>query len=83
MEEALLHIVYLRSGSMLLTKKQYRDWREIQDEFEEYQASLGPWSVSEVLDFLGFEYPEDLMETEGERIHQFVESGPEEMKLFA
>ena len=51
-----LHIIYLESR-MLLSKKQYSDWRDIQDEFPDYKTSLGPWPVAEVLDFLRTEYP--------------------------
>ena len=82
MEEVLLHIVYLRKGAMLLTKKHYRDWREIQDEFEDYMASLGPWPVSDVLDFLVFEYTTEMTEGEKARIARFVESKGETMELF-
>jgi hypothetical protein len=81
MEEAHLHIVYLQSG-MLLTKKTYRDWREKQDEFEDYKASFGPWPVSDVLDYLEFEYPADMTEGEKARIAQFIESERESIELF-
>ena len=55
----LLHIIYLRSGRMLLSKKEYLSWREIQNEYEDYMTSLGPWSVEEVIEFLREEYPGD------------------------
>ena len=48
----LLHVVYLRDGKVYLTKKPYRDWRGIQEEFQNYMTSLGPWSATETLDFL-------------------------------
>ncbi|NJL55564.1 hypothetical protein HC928_10485 [bacterium] len=48
--ELSLHIIYLKS-QMLLSKKQYSDWREIQDEFIDYVTSLGPWTEQEVIDF--------------------------------
>jgi hypothetical protein len=44
-------VVYL-GHEMLLTKNQYQSWREVQDEFEEYTASLVPWSAEEVIDYL-------------------------------
>ena len=53
--EILLHIIYLESR-MLISKKRYAGWRQIQDEFADYKASLGPWPVAEVLDFLRTEY---------------------------
>jgi hypothetical protein len=55
-DEALLYIIYLESR-MLLSKKCYSGWRQIQDEFADYKASLGPWPVVEVLEFLCTEYP--------------------------
>ena len=31
----------------MLTKKEYADWRQVQDEYEDYMASLGPLSEVE------------------------------------
>jgi hypothetical protein len=45
-----VHLIYLDDG-LLLSKKRYSNWREIQDEFDTYVASLGPWSISDVIDF--------------------------------
>lgn len=53
-----LHIVYRRRNPTLLTKKHYGDWREIQDELDEYMASLGPWTIEDVIDFWQSEYLE-------------------------
>lgn len=44
---------------MLLSKQQYSDWREIQDEYEEYVTSLGPFTEEELVDFLSEEYGRD------------------------
>ena len=54
-----LHLVYLRSGGMVVTSRPYSGWREIQDEYEDYMTSLGPWTEEELLDFLQAEYGED------------------------
>jgi hypothetical protein len=43
---------------MMLSKKRYESWQEIQAEYPGYKASLGPWSVEEIEDFLQFEYPQ-------------------------
>lgn len=56
--ELSLHIIYLKS-QMLLSKKQYSDWREIQDEFVDYVASLGPWTEQEVIDFFQDDFPSE------------------------
>ncbi len=76
----MLHIVYLRPDGMLLTKKEYRTWRDIQDEYDEYMASLGPWDVAEVIDFIRTEYPSSPPFTE-DQIRRFVES--DEIVLYA
>jgi hypothetical protein len=45
------HIVYCWS-QMLLDRKQYGSWRELQDAYDDYMASLGPWSEEEIVGFL-------------------------------
>ncbi|MEW5926569.1 MAG: hypothetical protein AB1941_03730 [Gemmatimonadota bacterium] len=46
-----LHVIYLRSGPVLLSRKPYGDWREMQDEWDDYMTSLGPWTAGEVVEF--------------------------------
>ena len=55
MAEPMLHLVYLRSGRLVITKKAYANWREIQDEYEEYMTNLGPMSLAELAEFVGGE----------------------------
>jgi hypothetical protein len=50
-----LYIIFRESG-MLLSKKSYGTWREIQDEYSDYKASLGPWSPDEILGYLEDDY---------------------------
>lgn len=50
-----LHIIYTKSD-MILSKKEYGSWREIQDEYEFYMASLGPWNEEDIIEYLDFEY---------------------------
>jgi hypothetical protein len=52
-----LHIIYT-VGSMLLSRKAYASWREIQAEYPDYKTSLGPWSVEQVVEYLQSDYPE-------------------------
>jgi hypothetical protein len=80
---SLVHIVYLRTGPMLLTKKQYRTWREIQDEYSDYMTSLGPWTASDLVEFLKEEYPLDFTQDESDRITRFFESDAETLTLFS
>ena len=73
--ENTLHIIYLEL-QILLSKKRYSGWREIQDEFANYKASLGPWPVAEVLDFLHTEYPKSCPFSD-EQVRSFSDSGDE------
>lgn len=43
------HIIYLRDGSIILSKVRYSDWHDIQDDYMNYMTSLGPWDVEGVL----------------------------------
>ena len=56
---------------MLLSRKRYSGWREIQDEFADYKTSLGPWPVADILEFLRMEYATHAPFTE-EQIEQFL-----------
>ncbi|AEF54356.1 hypothetical protein [Marinomonas posidonica] len=51
-----LHIIYTETD-MVLSKKDYESWREIQDEYVTYKTSLGPWGMDEVIEYLTDEYP--------------------------
>ncbi|HEU0079245.1 MAG TPA: hypothetical protein VFQ76_16440 [Longimicrobiaceae bacterium] len=60
MSDGLFHVIYLRSGPLLVSRKPYADWREIQDEFDEdFMTSLGPWTVEEVVGFFEQQYGPD------------------------
>lgn len=67
-----LHIIYTGS-EILLSKKSYQSWREIQNEYSDFKASLGPWPVPETLEFLEFEYLE-LDPPAATQVNQFVTS---------
>lgn len=41
---------------ILISKKPYLSWREIQDEYDDYKASLGPWDATTVASWLDEEY---------------------------
>ena len=51
-----LHIIYTKA-EMLLSRRTYGSWREIQGEYTAYKASLGPWPADEVVEYLADEYP--------------------------
>ncbi len=65
-----LNIIYTQSRA-LLSKKPYSSWREIQDEFPDYQTSLGPWPAAQVVEFLEDEYP-DLDPAGADQVQRFL-----------
>lgn len=50
------NLIFLRSDKMLLSRKQYSDWREIQDEYDDYMASLDFESLLDVQDYIKLDY---------------------------
>lgn len=50
------HLIFLRAGAVLLSRKPYAGWREIQDEWDDYMTSLGPWTEEDVVDFFQQQY---------------------------
>ncbi|MGJ7558366.1 hypothetical protein ACSFBI_30615 [Variovorax sp. RB3P1] len=51
----LLHVIHTETA-MFLSKKAYPSWRDIQDEFSDYKASLGPWEADTVTEYLQNDY---------------------------
>lgn len=49
------NIIYLKS-EVILSKKQFESWRDIQELYEDYKASLKFETIDEVNDFLSSEY---------------------------
>ncbi|MGB2739534.1 MAG: hypothetical protein WBC60_03135 [Cognaticolwellia sp.] len=50
-----LHLIYTDSN-VVLSKQKYGDWIQIQEDYPDYKASLGPWNSDEMIDFLNEEY---------------------------
>lgn len=44
---------------MIISKRPYSDWREIQDEYEDFMTSLGPYTEEGLLDFFEQQYGDD------------------------
>lgn len=49
------NIIYLKS-EVILTKKQFGSWRDIQELYQDYKTSLKFETIKEVNDFLSSEY---------------------------
>jgi hypothetical protein len=74
--EPRAHLVYLRPAGLLLVKKPQADWRELQEEYEEYMASLGPWTAAEICEHFALDYGQDdtRWPFTQQAIRQFMES---------
>ncbi len=70
--------MFLRSGQIILTKRDFEGWRQIQDHYQDYMASLGPWDKEGMLDFLRTEYSW-FGPKEAERVLGFIDAGDVEM----
>ncbi|MBN2229234.1 MAG: nuclear transport factor 2 family protein [Candidatus Thorarchaeota archaeon] len=58
-EKRLAYLIYLRNALLLISKVNYSNWQEIQDDFEHYMTSLGPWTTDEIIAFFEGEYGEE------------------------
>lgn len=74
-EKMCIFIIYTQN-SMLISKKQYQSWREVQDEFNDYTSSLGPWGIQETVDYLNEEYP-DLTPSASKQVDSLLSEAPE------
>jgi len=50
------NLIFSRSNKMLLSRKKYFDWREIQDEYEDYMTSLDFESIMDVEEYIKMDY---------------------------
>ncbi|MEL6898622.1 MAG: hypothetical protein AAFP90_21200 [Planctomycetota bacterium] len=53
------HLVFLRSGSLLIVKRPNIDWRQLQSDYPDYMTSLGPWSATEFASHFAAEYTDN------------------------
>jgi hypothetical protein len=59
MDESRAHLVFLRSGALLLVKRPDASWRQLQDEYPDYMTSLGPWASDQIAGYFTLDYTED------------------------
>ena len=57
---------------VLVSRKAYVSWQEIQAEFDDYKASVGPWDAATTASWLEEEY--DLMPSAEEQIGSLMSS---------
>lgn len=74
------YLVYLHCGKMVLTKKSYAHWKEIENEYGDYMTSLEFVCIEDLIDFISCEFHEkcnDISQT----VRDFARSEETEMKL--
>jgi hypothetical protein len=49
-----IHIIVTET-EMLMSWRSFRSWRDVQDAYKTYKASLGPWSAEVVIECLAEE----------------------------
>lgn len=69
-----LYVIYTRSNLVLLSRREYASWQQIQEEIDDYMASLGPWSAEETIEHLREEHP-GLSPGPAEQVHSFLSGG--------
>lgn len=69
-----LHIIFTKNEEVLISRKPYASWREIQDEYDGYMASLGPWEVDTAVSWLEDEYS-NLVPSAQEQVDALLTSG--------
>ena len=56
------NLIFLRNSKVILSKKTYSDWKEIQTEFDDYMSSLEFESTEDLIEYLSFNYKISLEE---------------------
>lgn len=50
------NLIFLRSSRIFVSQKQYSDWKEIQNEFDDYIANVDFDSIDEIKEYIKFDY---------------------------
>ncbi|HWT17049.1 MAG TPA: hypothetical protein VN581_14830 [Patescibacteria group bacterium] len=50
-----LYLIYTDT-QMLVSRHPYASWQDIQAQLADYKASLGPWEVADVIEYLADQY---------------------------
>lgn len=66
-----LHIIFT-DEQVLVSKKAYASWQEVQAEFDGYKTSLGPWGTATTVSLLEEEY--DLVPSAEEQVASLLSS---------
>lgn len=74
-----LYIVFTDT-EIVLTKQQYESWRELQNDFFNYESALGPWQQNTVIEYLNSHYP-NLIPSAELQVKALIASGHFEVPL--
>lgn len=50
------NLIFLRTGEIRLSRKQYTDWQEIQDEYKDYMTSIDFESLKDIETYIKIDY---------------------------
>jgi hypothetical protein len=75
-----LHVIYTRTNLILLSRQDYASWQQIQEDIDDYMASLGPWSPEQTIEYLREEHP-DLSSDATEQMSAFLLTGESTVTL--
>ncbi|WP_146014380.1 hypothetical protein [Paraburkholderia rhynchosiae] len=75
-----LYLIYTRSNLILLSRREYESWQQIQEDIDDYMTSLGPWSAEETVEYLREEHP-DLSPDAAEQMRSFLSKGESTVSL--
>jgi hypothetical protein len=53
------NLIFLNTGVMLLSSKEYNSWREIQDEYENYSTSIDFENFEAIKEYIILDYKVD------------------------
>lgn len=74
------NLIFLNSGALLLCSKKYNSWQEIQDEYENYSASVDFENLEAVKEYIIMDYKLERVFAEN-LITAFIESNLTVMSL--
>ena len=74
------NLIFLRNSKIVLSKKTYSDWKDIQTEFDDYMSSIDFESKEDLIEYLCADYKIDL-ELINSQINKLESSELEKIEL--
>lgn len=54
-----LRLIYLRNAGCVLTKKKYNDWREVQDDYDDYMTDMLFADYQDIIEFFEEDFKDE------------------------